>query len=216
MSPLRTTDEPGYTLTLLDLLYAVPLGDLAIRLSAAKGKIPMLGWGDAGLVFAVLILSWYGHHRNRSKARIIIGQFGFFQVRFLQFLIEIGLIVVYFFMGRRIYVPDSHGVLPPSGSGIWQLEFLVAIFAGYLLWDLLDAWLSRDDDWTCYALRGGAITLVALIVFIAGLVYVHSNRPIAVGRVFEIDMALIVVLYLYRAIQDPREANPVLLSDRVS
>jgi hypothetical protein len=80
-------------LSFLDLLYAVPVADLAIRVSGATlSQVSSATWSALAVILAVITLSWIGLHKNRAamaadNSRSFIGKIDFLSLRFIQFLI---------------------------------------------------------------------------------------------------------------------------------
>jgi hypothetical protein len=61
-----TADEPAVDqLSFIDLLYAVPIGDLAMRVSGAQlDRVSAADWSAVAVVLAVIVLSWVGVQRT--------------------------------------------------------------------------------------------------------------------------------------------------------
>src|SRR5206468_1535994 len=60
-----TTDSQSVELNFVDLLYAVPVADLAIRASQTNLQgVPLSGWADTSLALWTILLGWIGHHTN--------------------------------------------------------------------------------------------------------------------------------------------------------
>lgn len=230
---MPTKSLPG--LSLLDFLYALPVADLAMRVSGAQWRrVPMASWGCLAVSVAVIILSWIGYHQNRHDVAAMtgrgdIGEFGFWDLRFVQFLIEIAIIGVYFLLGLGIDLPTEgrgrgkdHVV--EQSSALWPASFLVVIFVLYLAWDCLDiriasknkkgiasdkAGLGATEPWREHARCGRKVTLAFLVWFAVVLLVVLLWRPVNSGTIFAVDVILILSLYVYRVIQGKRCPPPL-------
>jgi hypothetical protein len=55
-------------LSFVDLLYAVPVADLAVRVSATRlHHVQPSGWTDVALTLTTITFGWTAHHNNRSE-----------------------------------------------------------------------------------------------------------------------------------------------------
>lgn len=201
-------------LNFLDLLYAVPIGDLAMRVSGAQlNLISAADWSALTLILAVIVLSWVGLHKDRAIITAEqhvnrIGDIDFRHIEFSQLLIEVGIIAMYFAMGLTLQLPPKNGKPPsPPPSEVWLTGFLLAVFAAYWLWDRIDILRARrenDQIWRRRATRGARVTLsaalVAAVVFVAVWLTLHPART--EGPVVALNLALVVLLYLYRVAQE--------------
>jgi hypothetical protein len=138
-------------LSFLDLLYAVPVGDLAMRVSGANlAQVSAADWSALAVIFATIVFSWVGLHKDRAAmmdethGRGPIGKMPFWGPQFIQFLVQVIIIGMYFAMGLFLRLPqDGDHLAPPPAEG-WLTGLLVAIFLLYLAWDRLDiCWLER-------------------------------------------------------------------------
>ena len=54
-------------LSFLDLLYAVPVGDLATRVSTATpAQVSSADWSALAVIMATIVFSWIGLHKDRA------------------------------------------------------------------------------------------------------------------------------------------------------
>lgn len=195
-------------LSFVDLLYAVPVADLATRVSDTHlHHVTPSGWTDLAVALWAITLGWIGHHTNRRlmpsslKAKRLASTRPFFELRFIQFLIEVLVVFAYFALGTRAVLPAGAGVGHPSM--LWKAELLVILFVLYLIWDGFDILIAKDeseDDWALRAKWGGQVTVVFFVVFavVLGLVLTGSRHP---GSVVWFDVLLLVLLYVYRLAQ---------------
>jgi hypothetical protein len=197
------------SLTFLDLLYAIPLADLATRVSATKLKgIPAEGWTEIALVLVVITFGWVGHHNNRGREaeRQRTGAFGFCTLRFAQFLVEVLIIVAYFALAERVTLqaPSGHS----HANANWQFAWLAGIFFLYLIWDTLDVKNATDDKWKQRARRGGRVTAAALVALLVCLVLVLLFLPESAAWIAIADCIAIALMYAYRAVQEDVTKKP--------
>jgi len=182
----------------------VPVGEAAARVSKADvARVPMAGWGGLAVVLSVVFFSWIGYHRNRQDmeaSRQGLGTFGFAEWRFVQFLVEIAIVGVYFAMCLRLDLPsDGHR---GGFSASWPAAGLLVVYALYLVWDWLDASIAKQHSkWRRRAKAGSWVTLAFVAAFGAVLGGVELVRPRSSAAVFSVDAALVVLLYLYRVAQ---------------
>lgn len=199
-------------LSFLDLLYAVPIGDLAVRVSGARlGLVTGADWAALAVVLAVIVFSWVGLHKDRAAiaceahAESQIGEIRFASPEFPQFLIEVVIVGMYFAMGLTIRLPKSADPAPPPPSLSWLTWFLLLIYLAYLAWDLLDmlrAALCQDAAWKKRSQAGTLVTLGALPVW--GVLYAAIRLAGPPGDTVAIWLCvlIIVLLYGYRVVQD--------------
>jgi hypothetical protein len=200
-------DQLGF----LDLLYAIPLGDLAMRVSGAElDQVSLAAWSALTVIVATIVLSWIGLHKNRAELtdenklrHLPAGQIPFWSLRFVQFLIEIVIIGMYFAMGLFLKLPTANQspVGPPAED--WLTGLLLLIFGLYLVWDCLDKRLAKTDpQWRETASRGLIVTLISLAPLVAIYVAAVATRPRSAVPVIAINIFLVIFLYSYRYAQD--------------
>jgi uncharacterized membrane protein len=194
------------SLSFIDLLYAVPISDLAVRVSNADlARVPAFEWANLGVCLTVIVLSWIGLHKNRAEMaaanRTPIGDFQFRSARFVQFLVEMTIVGLYFVMGLKIELPKSTDPIP-SPSISWVMGSLVLVFLAYFVWDVLDVLQAKRDgnsDWLNPAVRGGCVTLGALLVF---TLWYFFFLPSTKFGVITVAVALSVLLLVYRIAEE--------------
>jgi hypothetical protein len=201
-------------LSFLDLLYAVPVGDLAMRVSGADlGRVSSADWSTLAVILAVIVLSWIGLHKNRAKMADDIRPHGriseisFFSLRFVQFVIEVVIVIMYFAMGLGLKLPTTALPASPVPSESWLAGFLLGIFVTYLVWDCVDirqAGQDHDQDWRARAKAGRRVTLIWMAPWAAIYLAVLFAPPHGVRPVLGLNLVLLAVLYGYRVAQDKR------------
>ncbi len=205
--PAAATRDPA-GLTFLDLLYAIPLADLATKVSGTELKgIPAEGWTEIALVMAVITFGWVGHHNNRHREseRQPAGDFHFRSLRFFQFLVEVLIIVAYFALADHLtlHAPSGHH----HASANWQFAWLVVIFVLYLVWDILDV-INGKNDWKKRAFKGLKVTAVTLVVLIVVALVVDAIDPQSAASIAVADCLAIGLMYAFRAIQEDVTSTP--------
>lgn len=194
-------------LSFVDLLYAVPVADIAVRVSATKLKgVTASGWADIALALTAITLGWIGHHNNRvrlpPKEKERRRTTPFWDLRFPQFVVEVLIIVAYFALGARPVLPGGVGVATPTE--LWKAEWLTGLFALYLVWDALDIFIAKraqEWEWRQRAKTGRNVTLGFLVVFVIFLI-VASMGSDPRHSVVVFDLLAIFFLYLYRVTQE--------------
>ncbi len=212
-------------LSFIDLLYAVPVGDLAMRVSGAKlHQISTADWSALALILAVIVLSWIGLHKNRAvmaddeRIHRSIGDIQFRSMRFVQFMVEIVIVGMYFTMGLTLKLPTTSRSPGPLPSESWLTGLLLCIFAAYLTWDLIDTQQARSNaekhrahhhpghqppfDWPTRAASGIVVTLVFALL-LAAIYGAVRLAPAHAGRLLAaLNIGLLIILYAYRFAQD--------------
>lgn len=200
-------------LDFIDLLYAVPVAALATRIGETHLEhVGLAAWFDIFLALIALTLGWIGHHNNRrrkqKKARDPeLPTAAFTEWTFLQFMVEAGVIGVYFALSTRLSLLSDAGTYDVQLH--WKASWLLVLFALYVLWDLLDILVAlaraKPVDvegeeykvWTKRAAYGGMVSLLFVIVF----ALVRYSAPAGAYSTIPFDVACIVLLYCYRVSQ---------------
>ena len=132
---------------------------------------------------------------------------GFGSVRFVQFVVEIGIIGLYFAMSLKLQLPGERpdGTPIPESLSLTGLAGLLAlVFLAYLAWDVLDivqAYRKHLTVWRHEACVGAIVTAVFTLVFwVSWILSHHLHR----WREDPIVWAgpIIALLYLYRVAQE--------------
>lgn len=208
----RSTDSTpvAENLSFLDLFYAVPVSDLAVRISdTSVGSVSAADWSVVAVEIVALFFSWVGLHQNRSAmakrqvTRPWISESPFWSARFPQFCLEVSITALYFVVGLTLQLPDHSGqggVLP---SETWVLGTLLAIFFAYALWDLLDVKITSDKS----SKVGGAVTSTLLVVFAIAFLAERRWPATSDHEILVWNLGAIAVLYGYRVIQEKAKAK---------
>jgi len=189
-----------------------------MRVSGAKlNLVSAADWSALAMILTTIVLSWIGVHKDRAdlaegqkNKRDVIGEFPFWGLRFVQFVVEVAIIGLYFVMGLNLKLPppDRLAVIPPSEGSL--TEVLLWIFAAYLVWDILDVWLARHPGnlvWRDTAAAGRAVTFPFLIAVAVIYLMISLTHPRTAQSVVWWNLVLIALLYTYRVAQDRAKAR---------
>ncbi len=213
MASDESPDSVG--LSYVDLLYALPVAAIAnLIVEVHSSEVTVAGWFNVGLALTAVTCGWVGHHGNRKLMPKCLRQqeekWFFTTPRFLQFILEILVIAVYFALVLAAQLPDPDG---SGGSFEITLTKLLAIgFGLYLVWDLLDIWIASGSSrrslpcqasskWLDRAIKGMVVTLVFGLVFGVICAYVWAGHHLT-RHIAWFDAGLIVLLVIYRMVQE--------------
>lgn len=146
-------------------------------------------WSHVIVALWLVALSWIGYHKAKDLSR---RDLNFKDLSVVQFLVDVGIVALYFFLVRAADQTRHHLTVVPE---VW---FIAGIFGAYLLWDLLDIGLDSANA-THRALGSG---IWATLFLIAALVLGLGWDPSTTVPVVVVDAAYVVMLYLYRVRQE--------------
>jgi hypothetical protein len=208
----QSQDAAVDQLSFLDLLYAVPIGDLAMRVSGADlSKIPAPNWLALSVVLAVIVLSWIGLHKDRAitmgskRPAARIGDISFWSIEFVQFTLEIVIVGLYFAMGLTLNLPTAHTATAQLPSQSWLLAYLMFIYGAYLVWDQIDVSLAKTEShtgWQGRAKKGRTITASFGLGWVVLYVLVRVVLPNTADAAIGLYLVMLALLYIYRVVQD--------------
>jgi hypothetical protein len=136
--------------------------------------------GHLILVFVLVSTSWVGWSRSIDRDRDIEQ---IFSVSFLQLLIELSLVVLYFVLARSVELTSSGPAAIPSPSVVPEAKWLFCIYVGYAVWDLFnDALPSKypEHEWPWFK---NSPVLRWLGILISGVVARCSVSALCAGAV---------------------------------
>jgi hypothetical protein len=200
------------SLSFLDLFYAVPVADLAVRVGTARiDRVTAADWSTMAVEVAVLLFSWVGLHLNRSlmaqrtAQQWFISNLQFRSARFLQFCLEVVITGLYFVIGLTLALPQQSGS-PPAHlpSERWVLGTLLAVWFTYVVWDQLDVQIAgahRNPGWQYKAKVGRNVSLVFLLLFGAMFAIECAFQATRDHSILVWNLLALVVLYVYRTTQ---------------
>jgi hypothetical protein len=230
------TGQSSESFTFLDLFYAVPVADLAVRVSSADlSRVTFADWSAIAVEIVVLLLSWVGLHQNRARMMKALSpndewwieNMKFYSLRFVQFSLEVVITALYFVVGLTIHLPGHVKSTPVAlPSELWIVSTMAAIYFAYLLWDSLDVHIAASSNtkvesdarikWKAGARIGRRVTLLVFVV-LGGSVFLEIQLPARTNSEVAVwDLCLIGLLYCYRALQSrAKEKGTVLGALRI-
>ena len=146
--------------------------------------------------------------------RSFIGDINFLSLRFIQFLIEIIIVGLYFAMGLGLNFPKTGALATPVGSEEWIAGILLCIFSAYFVWDLIDIRQAhvhtvRTVDtayivhkWCRRAREGAGITFIFLLLSTGIYLAVIFAHPHTVTVLVLCNIGLLIFVWAYRVVQD--------------
>ena len=111
------------------------------------------------LAATMVVISWMGYYSNRQRYPVWRGQF--FSVPLLQYLLSFAILFLYWGLGITALPPSSHTsgvgarVLP---SPFDEAVIISAVFALYLVWDILEIWIQENDRYMAVLRAAGRDT----------------------------------------------------------
>jgi hypothetical protein len=139
---------------------------------------------------------------DKNHRRGPIGETKFWSLEFVQFLIEIVIVGVYFSMGLYLNLPAENKKATELPAEDWLTGLLLLIFILYLAWDLIDTRLAGSGPWHEPAWDGAVVTMKSLIPAAAIFVIVLIAKPQTPVPVIILNAWLVILLYAYRFAQD--------------
>jgi hypothetical protein len=137
--------------------------------------------------------------KERAKGR------QFLTWRFPQLVVEILIIVAYFALGTKSFLPNGQGIGHPAA--VWKGLWLTVIFGLYMIWDGLDIWIAHRrelDDWRARAEGSLTVTAVFTAIIGVGLWWGWASHYHQAGRPYQsvvgFNLVAIAVLFIYRAV----------------
>ena len=200
------------SLSFLDLFYAVPVGDLAVRVGTAQlDRVTAADWSTMAVEIAVLLFSWVGVHLNRADMaqrtaeHWFISNLKFKTARFWQFCLEVVITGLYLVIGLTLALPQQSGSSPAHlPSERWVLGSLLTVWFTYVVWDQLDVHIGRthnDLDWQHKAEVGRNVSIVFFFIFGAMFAIEWAWQATNDHSILVWNLLALVVLYVYRTTQ---------------
>jgi hypothetical protein len=174
------------------------------------------------------LTSWIGYHNSRNRPRFVIG---FFNWPFVQFVLDVAMVVVYAF---AVFTAEGLTQGATSSPAVFPEALLVFIsFVLYVAWDQVGVRLKKSSeyekawndaktshqlgpypkhDWTSTK-RCGVTWLFTALSFIAALVALWVDRRFerpAIGTIIGINAALWSILLGFRFFKEavtPRQSQ---------
>jgi hypothetical protein len=213
---------PSVGLSYIDLLYALPVAAVATQLAALMTSAPTSssvsksGWANVVVAVTAVTCGWVGHHGNRKRLPVCLKQqeerWFFTTPRFVQFVLEILIIAVYFALAVITGIP--HPALSGRPTELRYAQWLAAAFWLYFFWDLLDIYIASRSwnrgrsngcafrgQWSRRAVKGMVVTACFMAIFTILCAYIWSGRHFT-PHIVLFDLLLVVLLLSYRATQE--------------
>ena len=213
-------DDSSVGISFIDVLFALVIG-YAITPIAKWWEIPAAGWIHLATAGLMTLTSWIGYHNSRNRPRFVIG---FFNLPFLQFVLDVAMVVVYAFSvftaeGLTEGSTDSPAVFP-------EAVLVLIAFALYVAWDQVGVRIKKSSDykeawnkvrkeraslgefskhdWT--SVKRCAVTWIALaasvvVAVIALFVDLRFARP-SLGTILGVNVALWLILVFFRVFKE--------------
>ena len=170
----------------IDIIFGIAVGVVFMRF-AETTRHQYDQWGYLVVALALIGFSWIGYHTakkaNPDKSGLKFSDFP----TILQFFVDIAIVALYFAIATET-----------NGKFSAEIALIAVVFALYAIWDLLDMVIGVPDSGT--RLRNSLIFTVgfaAIAAFFEWPVTLHQT-----GVIIVLDAAVIVLLYVYRILQE--------------
>ncbi|WP_162795892.1 hypothetical protein [Nonomuraea lactucae] len=202
-------DDHKVGVTFIDVLFALVVGRMMESATDAE-QLPSSAVAHLILAATVTLLSWVGYHNSVYRPQYEIKVFNY---PFWQFVIDVLLVGLYWLMATTAeYKPQGD---PWNGPHSAEPEALTvfAIFALYVIWDEIGRRISnnpayKDDTDTPDRIRRRHVTWFFAIAVMGSLIVVLLMRPKTETAIILTDVALVVIVILYRVAKDWPKAKP--------
>lgn len=187
---------------------AVHTADLASASSPLRDMLP--SFSHLVLSLAVISASWVGWRQSQSPGMKLQIQ-SIFSRRFLSLMLDVLLVIFYFALVRSVEIQQKDGsAILATSSASPEAMWLVAVFAAYVIWDLLADVFSPD----CLTASGvwarvmqgarvaaGSVAASGLCTFLAYRVYEISESRSENLEVVLLDASLLALVLLFRVLK---------------
>jgi len=208
--PEKRSDE--HRLVFVELMFAFAVTEIATHLAelqdvsaSFRDKVP--SYAHLLLSLAVVTLSWFGW-RNSPSPGMKEQVRDFVSIPFFGLLIDVVLVILYYVLAHSVEVAnvDSDGKLPPA-SAEPEAFWLILIFGGYVLWDLLtdifspgciEVEGSSSHWWTGVRAVPVSVFASVLAVVMTLVVWCLARNNVTWAQVLVLDIALLTVAVSFR------------------
>jgi len=183
-----TVAPPTVALSFVDVLFGLAAAQV---LTSAFGGSHLRAdeWSHMLVPLVLISCSWIGYHLNRSRAHPPEAEFTRQRLAPLaQFAIDIALVALYYRLATRVLADHTT---------FTEFRLLSWVFFLYLVWDLLDPFVTGD---AVNALRRAAVDGIAFVLVLT-LGVVPIATPWTVDRIVAKDSLFILLLVAYRFAQ---------------
>jgi hypothetical protein len=184
----------------VEMLFALAIGEVAIDVAdlvrmKIYGQIcivqSLAAYSHLLLATGVIATSWVGWRKSAFSGSEMKSVFS---CDFLELLLDVFLVVLYFLLVRLAEIPGdpSRSLIPEAASEIWVIA---AIMVAYLVWDVLSC---RTDGHKLRSRVWASVVSVALAVL---AVFTLPSRSDVPGAVILSDLALLILVFSFRAMK---------------
>ena len=184
----------------VSMIFALALTEAARRVGVLyfrEGRFGREAWPALSHLFLslVVIATSFVQWMQSPLSDKVVEVFG---SQFLVLLVNVAIAMMYYVLVMGVEIGEDGQVKPPSARH--EADWMLYIFAAYLLYDLLTKWLipSFFDPWSFFP-RGW----VSLACFLCALLTWRTLRSVerSAGRVIVADLFLLLLVVLFRAMK---------------
>jgi hypothetical protein len=197
-----TTVKPEIKFGFIEMLFALTVGEIATQ--AARLTVPGLAasryvasYAHCVLALIVVAASWVGWSRSQAPGHVK-DTHTVLSWSFVVMVIDLLLVCVYFFLAKGVDVlelPDRSLKEIPSAEN--ETLWLMVIFLGYALWDVITKW----DKLKARKFRESRTDATIVCVAISVATYWLLHRATSTSAVLLTDVSLASLTLLFRAMK---------------
>jgi len=208
------TDNPSRGESLhqdfVGMLFALATAEVAIQTfnvykfsSDLRNGLP--AYFHLALAFLVIVASWVGWGRSehgRSRIESV------FSLDFLELTLDVFLVTLYFLLVKSVDIDDGQKKIVLSFEP--EILFTALIIGSYFVWDVLTTQTRQDKEksfWEVLYERRTPHALFCGVLMIAIYWLLWGGTP-SWHQCILVDLTLMSVVVIYRAIKDTRGENP--------
>lgn len=202
---IRSINSEDLRFLFVQFLFGLAAAEVAIQASDLFLKSNLIGtdafWIQlVHLVFTLILIStsWVGWSNSSSSKNTGRVQSVFSRV-FLVLILDVFLVALYYMLARSsgLTGQDQRDQQELFLTVYWPTVIMVAIFAVYLVWDLVTKWPWGQGE--CKRIKVTALGLV-----MAGIVCLFLRDVNTVPKILLTYLALILIDLSFRGFKDPR------------
>ena len=196
--------------TFVAMLFALTIGEIAIRFAqlVVDKQVSYCHPAYYHLFLAgfIVVTSWVGWAQSKAPGNVqAINQI--FSWEFVVLLIDVFLVVCYFIIAKGAEVPAAKSDIKPSADN--ETLWVMVVFAGYLLWDILTKVIIKPQSdsgfisrlRSPYFLKNFAVTTGCLLLAVIIRIITRSLGVLSNAGVISIDVALFILVGLFRLLK---------------
>ena len=197
----RKVDGKALHREFVGMLFALAIAEVAIQASVAVNSgigfqkcLP--AYSHLALAACLIATSWVGwgwSTRSLSDIRSV------FSRNFVELVVDLLLVGVYFFIAKGAELPDKNGVVTPSLVN--ETKWMPVVFILYLLWDVLTKLFEgpRVVNGRWPIVQRGWGTVLCLIMAFGAKSHLAGISNVTTSNVLTADGALLCLVFLFRA-----------------